>query len=100
MTELSATSTTDDVLEGVDLTGTTILITGTSAGLGVEATRALTAHGAAVIGGVRDLAKAEANLTEAGVDLDRVTLHRLDLASLDSVRAFTDEVLATTPRST
>ncbi len=63
----------------------------------MEATRALTAHGAAVIGGVRDLAKAEANLTEAGVDLDRVTLHRLDLASLDSVRAFTDEVLATNP---
>jgi NAD(P)-dependent dehydrogenase (short-subunit alcohol dehydrogenase family) len=97
MPTFSATSTTDDVLDGVDLTGTTLLITGTSAGLGVEATRALTAHGAHVIGGVRDLAKAEANLSAAGVDLDRVALHRLDLASLASVRAFTDEVLATDP---
>ena len=94
MTTFDATSTTDDVLHGIDLTGKTILITGTSAGLGVEATRALTAHGAHVIGAVRDPVKAATNLDAAGTDLDRVELRQLDLSSLASVRAFTDGVLA------
>ncbi len=97
MPTFDATSTTDDVLAGVDLTGQTVLITGNSAGLGVEATRALCAHGASVIGGVRDRDKAHANLEAAGVDLDRVTLYELDLASLASARRFTDEVLAAAP---
>ncbi len=34
-----ATSTTDDVLKGVDLSGKRILVTGVSAGLGVETAR-------------------------------------------------------------
>jgi NAD(P)-dependent dehydrogenase (short-subunit alcohol dehydrogenase family) len=97
MPTFSATSTTDDVLEGVDLTGRSVLITGNSAGLGVEATRALTAHGAQVIGGVRDLERARTNLAAAGVDLDQVDLHELDLASLASARAFADSVTATAP---
>ena len=54
-----ATSTTDDVLAGVDLSGKRVLITGVSAGLGVETARALAAHGAQVVGAARDLAKAE-----------------------------------------
>jgi trans-2-enoyl-CoA reductase len=45
-----ATSTTDDVLEGVNLKGKRVLVTGVSAGLGVETARALAAHGADVIG--------------------------------------------------
>jgi hypothetical protein len=44
------TSTTDDVLAGVDLQGKRILVTGVSAGLGVETARSLAAHGAQVIG--------------------------------------------------
>jgi hypothetical protein len=39
-------STTDEVLDGVDLAGKRILVTGVSAGLGVETARALAAHGA------------------------------------------------------
>jgi NAD(P)-dependent dehydrogenase (short-subunit alcohol dehydrogenase family) len=97
MTTFGATSTTDDVLEGVDLTGKTFLVTGTSAGLGVETTRALTTHGARVIGAVRDIAKARANLGAAGVDLDRIELREVDLASLSSIRAFTDGVVADHP---
>jgi len=97
MTTFGATSTTDDVLEGVDLTGKTFLVTGTSAGLGVETTRALSSHGAHVIGAVRDIAKARANLGAAGVDLDRVELREVDLASLASIRAFTDGVVADHP---
>ena len=52
-------STTDEVLEGVDLSGKRVLVTGVSAGLGVETARALAAHGAQVVGAARDLAKAE-----------------------------------------
>ncbi len=54
-----ATSTTEDVLQGVDLNGKRVLVTGVSAGLGVETARALAAHGAEVVGAARDLAKAE-----------------------------------------
>ena len=53
-----ATSTTDEVLEGVDLSGKRILVTGVSAGLGVETARVLAAHGAQVVGAARDLDKA------------------------------------------
>src|ERR1700692_4886225 len=54
-----ATSTTDDVLLGRDLSRKRVLVTGVSAGLGVETARALVAHGAHVVGAARDLAKAE-----------------------------------------
>ena len=54
-----ATSTTDDVLLGKDLNRKRVLVTGVSAGLGVETARALVAHGAQVVGAARDLAKAE-----------------------------------------
>jgi len=94
MTDFGSESTTDDVLDGVDLTGRTVLITGASAGLGVETSRALAAHGAAIVTGVRDPAKATANLAQAGLDPATVDIRPLDLASLDSVRAFTDGVLA------
>ena len=56
--KFTATSTTDDVLDGVDLKGKRILVTGVSAGLGVETARALVAHGADVVGAARDLEKA------------------------------------------
>ena len=55
-----ATSTTDDVLSGVNLRGKRILVTGVSAGLGVETARSLAAHGAEVVGAARDLEKAKA----------------------------------------
>src|SRR5690349_5459386 len=95
-----ATSTTDEVLKGVDLRGKRILVTGVSAGLGVETARALTAHGAHVVGAARDLAKAR-NATKhirASVDGNgdgTLDLIELDLASLASVRAAADALLKT-----
>src|SRR6202161_4612657 len=55
-----ATSTTEEVLSGVNLQGKRILVTGVSAGLGIETARSLAAHGADVVGAARDLKKAEA----------------------------------------
>jgi NAD(P)-dependent dehydrogenase (short-subunit alcohol dehydrogenase family) len=54
-----AKSTTEDVLAGIELKGKRILVTGVSAGLGVETARALVAHGADVVGAARDLEKAK-----------------------------------------
>src|ERR1700690_1013982 len=57
--KFGATSTTEDVLAGINLTGKRILITGVSAGIGIETARSLAAHGAQVIGAARDLNKAK-----------------------------------------
>jgi NAD(P)-dependent dehydrogenase (short-subunit alcohol dehydrogenase family) len=84
-----ATSTTDEVLEGVNLKGKRVLVTGVSAGLGVETARALVAHGADVVGAARDLAKAKAataGVHAAAKNGGGLELVELDLASLDSVR--------------
>ena len=94
--QFSARSTTDEVLEGIDLSGKRILVTGVSAGLGVETARILAAHGAQVVGTARDLAKAES--ATKGVLTDArgqggLELIELDLASLDSVRRCADRLL-------
>ncbi|HMJ78655.1 MAG TPA: SDR family NAD(P)-dependent oxidoreductase [Iamia sp.] len=89
---------TDELLEGVDLDGTTVLITGASSGLGVETARALAAHGARLVLAVRDPDRAAGTLADAGIDVGAHDLRRLDLADLASVRAFTDDVLATVDR--
>ena len=93
-----AASTTDEVLEGINLRGKRILVTGVSAGLGVETARALAAHGAQVTGAARDLGKAEAATAEvrraAAANGGSFELVALDLASLKSVRACADGLLA------
>jgi len=92
-----AESTTDEVLEGIDLNGKRVLVTGTSAGLGVETARALAAHGAWVVGTARDLAKAEAataTVREQATGTGGIELVELDLASLASVRACADKLVA------
>ena len=97
-TTFGATSTTEDVLAGIDLRGQRILVTGVSAGLGVETARSLAAHGAHVVGAARDLAKAE--MATAQVRKDAATnggsfaLVELDLANLKSVRGCADALLA------
>jgi len=93
-----ATSTTDEVLSGMNLRGKRILVTGVSAGLGIETARSLAAHGANVVGAARDLNKAEAATTEVRRDAaaggGSLELVALDLASLKSVRACAEELLA------
>jgi len=81
-------TTTREVLEGVDLTGKTALVTGASGGLGAETARALASAGADVTLAVRNVAKGEAvaqTIREStGRRVDVVELH---LDSLPSVRA-------------
>ena len=93
-----ATSTTDGVLSGINLKGKRILVTGVSAGLGVETARSLAAHGAEVVGAARDLAKAEAATAqvrkEATSNGGSFELIALDLADLKSVRHCADALLA------
>ncbi len=96
--KFGAKSTTEEVLAGVDLKGKRILVTGVSAGLGVETARALVAHGADVVGAARDLDKAKRATAEvrraaaeSGGSLEFV---ELDLASLKSVRTAADKLTA------
>ena len=92
-----ATSTTEEVLSGINLRGKRILVTGVSAGLGVETARSLVAHGAQVVGAARDLTKAEAATAQVRKDAAKgggsFELIELDLASLKSVRACADRLL-------
>jgi NAD(P)-dependent dehydrogenase (short-subunit alcohol dehydrogenase family) len=93
-----ATSTTDDVLSHVNLHGKGILVTGVSAGIGVETARALAARGAHVVGAARDLTKAktatEQVRKDAEVNRGSFELVELDLANLKSVRTCADRLLA------
>jgi NAD(P)-dependent dehydrogenase (short-subunit alcohol dehydrogenase family) len=93
-----ATSTTEDVLCRTDLRGKRILVTGVSAGMGVETARSLAARGAHVIGAARDLAKAESATAQVRKDAaaggGSFELVELDLASLKNVRACAAGLLA------
>ncbi len=82
-------STARDVVAGLDLAGRTAVITGGSAGLGVETAKALVSAGAAVILPVRSPQKARANL---GVVADAVTLAEMDLGDPASIRRFSAQV--------
>lgn len=89
-------SATDDVLEGVNLSGKRVLVTGASAGLGVETARVLAAHGATVVGAARDLDKARTATEVVRKDAKNggsLELIALDLASLKSVRACADALV-------
>jgi NAD(P)-dependent dehydrogenase (short-subunit alcohol dehydrogenase family) len=70
-----ATSTTEDVLSGINLRGKRIFVTGVSAGPGVGTARSLAAHGAHVVGAVRDLKKAEAATAQVRKDARWVFLN-------------------------
>jgi NAD(P)-dependent dehydrogenase (short-subunit alcohol dehydrogenase family) len=89
MNQFNAESTTSEVIAGIDLAGKQAVVTGASAGLGVETARALASAGAAVMLVARDGAKLEAARAQLQADLPtaRFDTALLDLADLDSVRA-------------
>jgi len=75
-------SSADDVLEGVNLTGRTILITGCNSGIGFETFRALTTHGAHVIGLARTMRSAQDACRRAGGSSTPVECNLADLSSV------------------
>jgi NAD(P)-dependent dehydrogenase (short-subunit alcohol dehydrogenase family) len=83
-------TTTDDLLDGRDLTGLHAFVTGVSSGLGLETARALAARGARITGAARNLDKAREALSRS----PGVKLVALDLASLRSVRTCADALHA------
>jgi NAD(P)-dependent dehydrogenase (short-subunit alcohol dehydrogenase family) len=88
-------STTDEVIAGIDLHGKTALVTGASAGLGIETARTLAGAGARVVMLARDLGKLEtavAGIRQQQADA-KIETQQLDLADLASVRSAADTLL-------
>ena len=92
MSRFGFASTADEVLEGKDLSGRTVLVTGGYSGLGQETARALAARGAHVILSGRDATKLAAAADElaelTGAKIDTLVC---DLAALASIRAAGEE---------
>jgi len=101
MSRFNRWSTAEQVSEGIDLSGRHAIVTGANTGIGLETTRVLALRGSSVTMACRDLEKAEAArrriVAESGgcITPERLRCLHLDLASLDSVRAFAREFLAT-----
>jgi NAD(P)-dependent dehydrogenase (short-subunit alcohol dehydrogenase family) len=92
LAQLGARTTALEVVQGLDLTGRTMIVTGGAGGIGIETARALASAGAAVTIATRDLEAAEraaADVT-ASIGNARVRGALLDLTDLDSVDAFVD----------
>lgn len=83
-----------------DESGRVAIVTGSNTGLGYDTARVLAARGASVVMAVRDTAKgdaAAARIRKLSPAAD-VTVHKLDLGSLASVRAAGAELAAAYPR--
>ncbi|MFN3664748.1 MAG: SDR family NAD(P)-dependent oxidoreductase [Sediminibacterium sp.] len=86
----NATSTTNDVIKGINLTGKIAIVTGGNTGIGLETTKTLAAAGATVIVPARDIEKAKRNLT----GIPNVELASMDLINPASIDAFAEKFLA------
>ena len=86
----NASSTSTEVIKGIDLTRKTAIVTGGYAGIGLETTKTLVSAGATVIVPARDIEKAKKNLE----GIANVELETMDLMNPDSINAFADKFLA------
>ncbi|RZK01592.1 MAG: SDR family NAD(P)-dependent oxidoreductase [Flavobacterium sp.] len=84
------TSTTNDVIKGIDLTGKIAIVTGGHAGIGLETTITLSRAGATVIVLARDIEKAKKNLE----GITNVEIETMDLINPDSIDLFAEKFLA------
>jgi len=82
-------STAEEVTEGLDLTGRTVLITGANSGLGRETARVLTRRGATVLAAARTSEKAERTCEELPGEAEPVVC---ELSEPDSVRSCVESV--------
>jgi protochlorophyllide reductase len=72
----------------------TVLITGTTSGVGLQASRALVERGWTVITANRDPVRAAAAAEGLGMPSDRLHHLRMDLGDLDSVRSGVETLIA------
>ncbi len=86
----NASSTTKDVIQGIDLSGKIAIVTGGNTGIGLETTKTLANAGATVIVPARDIEKAKSNLQGVA----HVELATMDLMDPKSIDAFADKFLA------
>src|SRR5262249_34852638 len=84
-----AATTATEVIQGIDLTGKTAVVTGGYSGIGVETVRTFRSAGAKVIVPARDLSKAKSNLA----DMSDVALDPMDLLDPASIDAFVERFL-------
>jgi len=100
MSHFGAISTTDDVISGISLAGKLAVVTGASAGLGVETARVLSAAGASVLLVARNQEQLEAVAADLRQQQPTAQLHTqcMDLADLDSVRAAVAQILKRHPQ--
>ena len=96
MAQLGEKTTTDEVLEAIDLTGKVAIVTGSSGGLGAETARALASKGAAVTIAARDLRRAQnmADQIKENTGNPNVDVGELELDKPNSVRDFARNYLA------
>jgi len=94
MKKLGARSSTNDVLQGKDLTGRTVIITGSNCGIGFETAQALAGAGAKVIFACRNIEKGEDALRRCKAlhPQSKLAFYPLDLASSESIKHFCSEV--------
>lgn len=85
-----ASTTADEIIRGIDLSGTIAIVTGGYSGIGLETTRVLRSAGAKVIVPARDLDKASAALRE----IDGVEIEAMDLMDPASIDTFAEKFLA------
>lgn len=81
--------TTSDL---IDLTGRRVVVTGANTGLGAAAATALASRGADVTLAVRTPQRAEGVLADIQRSGGHARIEQLDLASLDSIRAFASRI--------
>jgi NAD(P)-dependent dehydrogenase (short-subunit alcohol dehydrogenase family) len=86
----NATSTTNDVIKGIDLEGKIAIVTGGGTGIGLETVKTLSKAGATVIVPARDVEKAKRNLQ----GVINVEIEKMDLTDSVSVDAFAEKFLA------
>jgi len=86
----NATSTTEEVIQGIDLSGKIAIVTGGNTGIGLETTKTLAAAGATVVVPARDVNKAKTNLR----GISGIEIEAMDLMDPQSIDQFADKFLA------
>ncbi len=89
-TGFNETSTSKDIIKGVDLQGKVAIVTGGNTGVGLETVKTLSGAGATVVVPARNVEKARKNLQ----GIARVEIEELDLMIPESIDNFTTRFLS------